>query len=207
MIRNIVFDLGRVLVGFDPLSYLRSFCYDEKTVQALMRNVYDSEDWTMHDRGDYATIEDMRDALIEKYPALEKELREILTPDWVEMHVLRADVAAYLLELKARGYRVYLLSNLAADSHAYVSRFDFFRALDGGVYSYQERCCKPDERIYDILLERYGLRSGETAFLDDNADNIAAAKRMGIHGIVFTDLAPAQQALEALLEASPDNHQ
>jgi putative hydrolase of the HAD superfamily len=120
------------------------------------------------------------------------------------MHVLRPDVADWLHALKLRGYRVYLLSNLAKYSHDYVRGYPFFRELDGGVFSYQERVCKPDERIYRILLERYALRAEETVFLDDSAANVAAAERCGIRGIVFTDFAAAKAQLEELLR-QPDS--
>ena len=71
--------------------------------------------------------------------------------------------------------------------------------MDGGVFSYQEHVIKPDERIYQILLERYALLPEETLFLDDNAENIAAAQKLGIHGIVFTNLPEAKAQAEKLL--------
>ena len=68
------------------------------------------------------------------------------------------------------------------------------------MFSYQERSCKPEETIYRALLDRYGLAPEETVFLDDNADNIAAANRLGIHGVLFTDLPAAKEETERLLE-------
>ena len=67
-------------------------------------------------------------------------------------------------------------------------------------FSYQERSCKPEEKIYRTLLERYSLVPEETVFLDDNPDNVAEADRLGIHGILFTDLAAAKAETERLLE-------
>ncbi len=199
MMKNIVFDLGRVLVDFDPIAYLYSLGYDDETVQALYDRIFGGEDWMRHDRGDYPSVIEMQTVLIQKYPEYEAQIRRALQPDWVKIHTLREDTAAYLLELKERGYPVYMLSNLAADSYAYVSRYPFFRALDGGVFSYQERVCKPDARIYEILLQRYALDPAETVFLDDNADNVEAAEKAGIRGIVFTSLDEAKKQLEPLL--------
>ncbi len=204
-IRNVVFDLGNVLVDFDPPAYLQRLGFNPETAAQLLVTVF-SGAWQKGDAGDYLTVRDLRDSLIKRHPAQKKALRRALRPDCVRMHVLRPDVADWLHALKRRGYRVYLLSNLAKYSHDYVRGYPFFRDLDGGVFSYQERVCKPDERIYQILLERYALKAEETVFLDDSAANIAAANRCGIHGIVFTDLAAAKAQTEALLrqESSPD---
>ena len=123
----------------------------------------------------------------------------MLRPDWVKIHTLKEDSTVYLHELKARGYRVYMLSNLAKESYDYIHRYDFFNELDGGVFSYQERVCKPEEKIYRTLLERYALQPEETLFFDDSAENIEAAQRLGIHGIVFTELSVVRPQAERLL--------
>ena len=199
MIKNIVFDLGRVMVEFDPVTYLRSFDYPEELVQKLFEIVF-GYDWYLHDRGDYATIDDLREALVQKYPAYEAELTAVLRGDWVKIHYLKADTAAYMAELKQRGYPIYILSNLSVESYEFIRQYDFFKIPDGGVFSYQERSCKPEEKIYRVLLDRYSLVPEETVFLDDNPDNIAAANRIGIHGVLFTDLATAKAETERLLE-------
>ena len=199
MIKNIVFDLGRVMVEFDPVAYLRGFGYPEETVQALHEIVF-GRDWYLHDRGDYRTIEDLREALAKKHPDRETELTAVLRGDWVKIHYLKTDTADYMAELKRRGYRIYILSNLSVESYEFIRRYDFFRLIDGGVFSYQENSCKPEEKIYRVLLDRYGLVPDETVFLDDNPDNIAEADRLGIHGVLFTDLASAKAETERLLE-------
>ena len=198
MIRNIVFDLGRVTVEFDPVAYLRTFGYPEETVQTLHDIVF-GQDWYLHDRGDYRTIEDLREALVKKHPDRAAELTAVLRGDWVKIHYLKTETADYMAELKRRGYRVYLLSNLSVESYEFIKRYDFFRLMDGGVFSYQENSCKPEEKIYRVLLDRYDLVPEETVFLDDNPTNIAAAERLGIHGVVFTDFASAKEETERLL--------
>lgn len=203
-VKNVVFDLGNVLVGFDPPAYLQSLGFSPETAAQLLVAVF-SGAWQKGDAGDFLTVRDLRNSLIKSHPGQKKAIRRALRPDCVRMHILRPDVADWLHALKMEGYRIYLLSNLAKYSHDYVRGYPFFRELDGGVFSYQERVCKPDERIYRILLERYALRAEETVFLDDSAANVAAATRCGIHGIVFTDLAAAKAQLEELLQSdSPE---
>ena len=198
MIKNVVFDLGRVLVDFDPEGYLHSFGYDEDTVQRLLKVVFGPR-WRFCDRGDYAAVTDLGEELAREFPADADLIRQVLRPDWVKIHTLKEDSTVYLHELKARGYRVYMLSNLAKESYDYIHRYDFFNELDGGVFSYQERVCKPEEKIYRTLLERYALQPEETLFFDDSAENIEAAQRLGIHGIVFTELSVVRPQAERLL--------
>lgn len=198
MIRNIVFDLGRVLVGFDPEGYLRSFGFDEETVQRFLKVIFGPR-WRFYDRGDYASVTDLGEELAQEFPKDADMIRKVLRPDWVKIHTLKEDTAAYLHELKTRGYRVYMLSNLAKESYDYVRGYDFFSELDGGVFSFQEHVCKPDEKIYRILLERYALLPEETLFLDDSAENIETAQRLGMHGIVFTELSAAKAQTEQKL--------
>ena len=199
MIKNIVFDLGRVLVEFDPLAYIKTFGFSEEVNERLYSAVF-GYDWYLHDRGDYRTIEDLCEALVTKHPSLETEIRAVLKGDWVKIHYLKTDTEAYLRELKARGYNIYILSNLSLESHAYIKNYDFFSLIDGGVFSYQERANKPEEKIYRALTERYRLLPEETVFLDDNPDNIAAANALGIHGVLFTDLAAARAETERIIK-------
>ena len=199
MIRNIVFDLGNVLVDFDPKFYMQSFGFSEQEIQNLFRLVYE-DDWRLYDRGDYGSVTDLCDAVCKKHPAYASAFKKILCPEWVRIHTLKEETARYLSELKARGYRIYLLSNLSKESYDYVSSYPFFALIDGGVYSYQEHICKPDRGIYEVLLSRYALRADETVFLDDAEANVEAANRLGIHGVLFSTIEQVKLQLENLLQ-------
>ncbi|MBR4745052.1 MAG: HAD family phosphatase [Oscillospiraceae bacterium] len=202
-IKNIVFDVGRVLVDFYPERYLRSLGLDKETADRLMTTVF-GVDWSMFDRGDYYSLDELRKTLIRKHPEDEAVLRRVLTADVLKIHTLMPESANYLLELKARGYKVYLLSNIARDSYHFVKEYPFFNKIDGGVFSYRERVCKPDEGIYRVLLGRYGLDPAETLFFDDNPKNVDAAQKLGIRSILFTDITDSKRQAEMLL-ADSDN--
>lgn len=199
MIRTIVFDLGNVLVDFDPKFYMQSFGFTKHEIQNLFHLVYE-EDWRLYDRGDYASVTDLCHAVCQKHPAYSSAFEKILCPAWVQIHTLKEDTASYLAQLKTRGYRIYLLSNLSKESYDFIRQYPFFGLIDGGVYSYQEHVCKPDTEIYNTLLSRYALRPDETVFLDDSAANIEAAQALGIHGIVFSSVEQAKPQLEYLLQ-------
>ena len=198
MIKNIVFDLGRVLVDFDPRAYIAAFGYTEETVDRLLSTVF-GPDWYYHDRGDIRTIDELRAIEIEKHPDLKKEIGEVLDGDWVRIHTLKTATAEYLADLKRRGYRIYILSNLSVESYEFISKYPFFGLTDGGVFSYRERACKPEPAIYRALLDRYALAPEETLFFDDVAENIAGAEALGIRGVLFRDIEQAKREAEPLL--------
>ncbi len=199
MIKNIVFDLGNVLVEFNPQAYLEGLGYSAEEIPPLIDIIY-GDYWNRYDRGDYKTVADLRIALCKKYPKYGNDFFKILQPDWVNIHRVITDTADYLGELKQRGYKIYILSNLATESYEFVKKLDFFQKIDGGVFSTFENACKPEEKLYRVLLERYNLNADECVFLDDKPENIEVAEKLGINGIVFTDFGTAKQQLEKLLK-------
>ena len=90
-------------------------------------------------------------------------------------------------ELKAKDYEIYGLTNWSMETFPEArARFDILQMIDRYVVSGAEGYVKPDPRLFQVLLDRYGLKAEECTFIDDNPDNVAAATRMGMQGIVFT---------------------
>jgi 2-haloacid dehalogenase len=103
-----------------------------------------------------------------------------------------------LAELKRRGIACYVLSNMEAETYPLrLARYDFLRSLDGQVISGLEKVAKPDPRIYRLLLERYELPAGRTLFIDDKAENVAAARAAGMQALQFTSAAALRAELTA----------
>jgi len=94
-------------------------------------------------------------------------------------------------DLKAAGYKLFVLSNMSREFIDFLRRFPVYGLFDGEVVSCEEGTVKPEPRIYEILLERYGLDPAETLFIDDRAANIAAAEGLGIAGYLFDHRNPA----------------
>ena len=87
---------------------------------------------------------------------------------------------------REKGYRIYFLSNYSEGLYEKTKdRLHFIESFHGGVFSWKEKCLKPDARIYRILLKRYDLNPASCLFFDDREDNVVAACREGIHGVVF----------------------
>lgn len=199
MIKNIVFDLGNVLIDYNPLKYLDKFEFDEKTKKSLYKIIFKSNDWIEYDRGIYRYNTDLIKKILEKNSDLENEIKLVLQKDWVKMHTIKSDTVEFLKELKKQGFKIYILSNLSEDTYKFVSQFNFFNFVDGGIYSYELHICKPDKEIYKKLLEKYNLEVKETIFIDDIFDNIKSANELGINAIQFTTLDEVRQKVNLLI--------
>ena len=205
MIKNIVFDIGNVLAAFRWRDYIKELGFTDEAewqpggkawrlAAATTKNVL----WREVDRG-VMPLDDIITAMIATDPEMEDAIR-LFFADRRRL-VMEYDYSAgWISELKSRGYKVYLLSNYSEDHYEYIStHFKFFGLEDGRVISWQEKVLKPDARIYNILLDRYGLKAEECVFLDDTSENIDGAVAVGMQGIVFKDYAQGRAELEALL--------
>lgn len=181
---TVIFDLGKVLVEYDWQSYLKSFSFDEKVYHIIANAMFLNEDWETGDRG--ATPEEWLSLFIENAPSYETEIRKVYS-NLGEC----AYIFSYTLELleyfEEKGYQIFFLSNYSEYLYEKTKeKLCFLDAFDGGVFSFREKCIKPDKTIYMRLLERYNICPKEAIFFDDREENIRAAEEVGIHGIIFT---------------------
>jgi len=189
MIKNIIFDLGKVLISNDPSEYLRKYGYDEEKYQALLDAIWTDSLWGDMDIAKYESFKDIIEIYVEKHKELESELRRFFAEDWMELYVAYDDTVKFYNEVYEQGYDIYLLTNFSKDGYEYISnKFDFFKKAKGAVVSSHLKIAKPDIRIYQYLLETYNLNPDECIFIDDSVANINAANELGIHGIVYTDI-------------------
>ena len=200
MIKNIVFDLGKVLIEVNPVEYLKPFGFDDNTNEELSKLIFHSEEWIQCDAGKYAKNTEIADILCEKFPVYAEKIKLVLTDNWVKMLVRKEETIEFLRELKNRNFKIYILSNLSEQSYQFIKEYDFFELVDGGIYSYEEKLCKPDRKIYKKLLEKYSLIPEETIFIDDHKENIEVAKKMGIYGVIFADLEKVKREVEEMIK-------
>lgn len=198
MVKNVIFDLGGVVIEWNPEGILDSY-YADPGVRAIMKQqMFQHPDWLELDRGTMHETE-----LLERLsartgrPAAELDglfqaVRESLQT--------KPETVALLEKLHARGVPLYCLSNISADIFAYLrERHAFWNVFRGIVISGAVKMMKPEPEIFHHLLQRYGLAAQETAFVDDNAPNIAAARGLGIHTVWFKNAVQCETELEALL--------
>lgn len=180
MYKNIIFDLGGVMVDFDPKTYLVDrFCNTEVEEQ-VSQLTFESEEWKLLDAGLITRSEaNLRMLARAKEYGRAFEVQGVLD-DW--MHILRPRRRMQTLveQLKQHGYCVYFLSNIPEDVLALLMERDFKGLFDGGVASCEVKINKPDPRIYQALLDKYQLKADECIFIDDRADNIKAASLLGL---------------------------
>ena len=189
MIKNVIFDLGKVLINNDPSEYLRKYGYGEEKYQALLDAIWTDSLWGDMDIAKYESFKDIIEIYVEKHKELEHELRRFFAEDWMELYVAYDDTVKFYNEVYEQDYDIYLLTNFSKDGYEYISnKFDFFKKAKGAVVSSHLKIAKPDIRIYQYLLETYNLNPDECIFIDDSVANIKAAKELGIHGIVYTDI-------------------
>ena len=180
----VIFDLGKVLLGYDWQPYLRSLGYDAQTERILADAVFLNEDWERGDRGGL-TAEEWEQLFIENAPAYEEEIRRVYSGLSHTIYPLPYTDRLVRL-LKGQGLKLYYLSNYSAHLHRETSHMmGFLQEFDGGIFSYEVQSIKPEEKIYRLLLERYRIRPERAVFFDDRPVNVEAAARLGIRGVVF----------------------
>lgn len=180
MIKNAIFDLGGVVLGRD---FKRLGEVLGNTFAFISADEAFPEYWSEFDRGTY-TREEVTKMLAEDYNLTYEEaddqvqkLLELLQPI--------PETEALIRELKAKGIKCYILSNMSKEFYAEISKFPVFDLFDGAVVSYRERVNKPSKEIYEIILSRYGLEPSETVFADDKVANTDAASEFGIHTVTY----------------------
>lgn len=197
MIRNIIFDIGNVLTDFRWNDFLRDKGFDEEMTKRIAKASILTPLWNEVDRGVWSR-EKLLQEFIRMDPEIEAELHKAF--DNVTGMVTKREYAIpWLQELKAKGCRVYYLSNFSEKAYEdCMEALDFLPFMDGGILSYRESLIKPDAEIYRLLLSRYSLKPEESVFLDDTLPNVEAARALRLHGICFRTREQAEAELKKL---------
>lgn len=197
MIKNIVFDIGNVLIGFEWEDYILSL-FDKETAYKVSKAMFFTGYWTELDKADLS-VEEIVELFHSAEPGYEAEIDEAFNR--VGECVAKMDwVIPFIDTLRDKGYHVYYLSNMS--EHVISSNpeaFGFVDHMDGGIYSCHVNAIKPGEEIYHRLFEKYDLVPEECVFIDDHEENIQAGAKLGMKGIVFTSAEQIKEDLEAML--------
>ena len=190
-IDTVIFDIGNVLINFAQTDYLHSFGFSEETYEHVADATFRNKDWNAGDSG-LVTTEEWLTLFIENDPTYEAEIRQVFhnigktiipyetTESWIQF-------------FKEKGMRIFYLSNYSNEMYRQSKdRLTFLENFDGGIFSWKEKCMKPDEEIYKRLLKRYDIVPERAIFFDDRVENIETAQRLGMQGVVFTTDVPLQ---------------
>ena len=203
MIKNLIFDFGKVLVDYDFKAFFRKYIPNTERCQAFTPVLYNEELQQMLDREERPFDVIMED-WIENHKEFEHEIRyfnehypEIVTNEVEGMYEL-------LTQLKAEGYKLYGLTNWCSKVYLTMAQFPIFKLLDGQIISSEEKVIKPEPEIYQRLFDKFNLKPEECIFADDRAENIEGGSRLGMDGIVFKDAKQYERELREYLAFHQD---
>jgi len=197
-IKAIIFDLGNVLIDWNPKYVFDKLIEDEEKRKHFFENIC-TPDWNEEqDAG--RSIKQATEELVKKHPDW-KDAIEAFYGRWTEMLGGPINETVDILwKLKqSNHYKLYALTNWSAETFPVaLGLYDFLHWFDGRVVSGEEKMRKPNPAFYQILLDRYQLKAEETLFIDDSLRNISAAEKLGIKSILFQSPQQLQVSLRAL---------
>ena len=185
MIRNIVFDMGNVLIRFDPSLFIeREGITDPEDRRLILDELFNSVEWAQMDRGilEEKTAEPF---ILERFPERLHPTVSNLLHHWAIPGDEFTGMRELVADLKNAGYGLFLLSNASTAQHRYWPLFPVSRYFDGKLISCDVKVVKPMREIYQIFTDRFLLDPEECLFIDDAPANVAAAITCGWNGIVF----------------------
>ncbi len=194
---TVVFDLGNVLIPFNPRWLFRKMLPDDASIDSFFAEAGFEEGNLGMDAG--RPFAEGIAAHSERFPH-HRPLFEAFYHRWHEtVGEPIAESVDLLLSLRQRGVRTFALTNFSAETYPLaVARFPFLSEFDGTVVSGEEGVVKPDPEIYLRLMQRYSITASRAVFIDDRLENVEAARQLGLHGIHFVDPAAVRAELRTL---------
>ena len=177
MIKNIIFDLGGVLIDWDPkYVYLDVFEGNEKKMNWFFKTIC-TEEWNLKQDAGYP-LEKATNDLIKLYPNY-KSYIEMYYGRWEEMLGGEINKSVWILNKLIPQFEVFALTNWSAETFPVaLKKFHFLRSFKDIIVSGKEKLIKPDTEIFNLAIKRFKIKPNETIFIDDNINNIISAKNM-----------------------------
>lgn len=189
MIKNVVFDMGKVLVHYDSMRVCSQYMEDEEEKRLVNTSVFVSPEWLMLDMGLISEEEALKKMQARLPEAHAKEMAKLCLEHWHEYCMWEIEGMRDLVkELKERGFGIYLCSNASLRMlSCYRQVIPAIELFDGVLFSAEVKCMKPQKEMYHHLYERFRLKPEECFFVDDLPANIQGARETGMNGYCFAD--------------------
>lgn len=183
MIKNIIFDLGNVIINYNQKKIINNFTEKEEEIKYIYDEIFHAPEWTLMDLGDITNDEAIE--IINKRNEFKYEkLTQEFLHEWYKKQPINRDIVEIAKILKNNGYNLFVMSNMANQTYEYFKNDEFFSLCTGIVISAHEHVKKPNEKVYRLLLNRYNLNAEECLFIDDDdsGKNYETANKIGIKG-------------------------
>ncbi|MBR2528397.1 MAG: HAD family phosphatase [Blautia sp.] len=198
MIRNIIFDMGGVLIRFDRAFFIQRLGIGPEDEALLMREVFRSLEWARMDRGSLTDAEAAVSICARVPEHLHDAVRRLVSM-WDRPILPIEGMEELIRELKEKGYHIFLLSNASFRQHDYWPRIPASRYFEDTLVSADVGLVKPQPEIYRLAFEKFRIKPEESVFIDDAPANIEGAYYVGMPGIIFNDdVAAVRKQLAAL---------
>lgn len=184
MIKNIVFDMGNVIIRFDPELFMVRLGLAEEDKKLLKRELFVSLEWSRMDRGSL-TDEEAAEIVCRRVPERLHDAVRRLVGMWDRPILPVEGMYELVEELRGMGYGIYLLSNASFRQHDYWPRVPASKFFDGTLISADVKLVKPQPEIYRLLCDKFSLVPEECVFIDDSTSNAEGAYFCGINALVF----------------------
>ena len=187
MIKNIVFDIGDVLVGYNPNNYAEKVNISIENLDKAHEILVHTKEWRDYLDGNIENAE-ILERLINQNPEYMEEFELLILKENTKHITYEIKENTDLLKKLANTYNIYLLSNITKETmDSFKEIYDFEKKTKGAVYSYEAHIGKPHKEIYDLLFSKYNLKPNECIFIDDKLHNIEKANELGMIGIQYTN--------------------
>lgn len=194
MIKNLIFDMGNVLLDYDPLTYLKSELKDENEALRIYQELFQGPEWHLLDGGTISE-EEIVLRVQRRIPEYAEDVGHIMD-NWDYFLKPIAGMPELIAELKHKGWPLYLLTNAGLRFDRYSKRIKIFQNFDGLLVSAKEKLLKPDAAIYHLICKRYQLKPEECLFIDDLQDNVNGAVAVGMNAYRFIGVEELSQYLK-----------
>lgn len=183
MIKNIIFDVGNVLLKFNR-DYLLGNFYKGNDYNYLKDRIF--KDWEMMDDGTL-TPEEHLNTVLSTLPQKYHQIAKGILTTWEDYMFPPEGINQLVLDLKNKGYKLYILSNMTDHFIKNKDKFPIFSQFNGIVFSAPIKMVKPNEDIYKYLFEKFNLNPNECLFIDDRKENLTTAARFSMKTFLFND--------------------
>lgn len=183
MIRNIIFDLGNVIINYNQEQIINNFTKKEEEIKYIYDEIFHAPEWELMDLGNI-TNDEAIEVINKRNKFKYQKLTDNFLHEWYKKQEINRDIVEIAKKLKINGYKLFVLSNMANLTYEYFKNDEFFSLCTGIIISAHEHLIKPDEKVFRLLLDRYKLNAEECLFIDDDPSeqNYKTANKIGIQG-------------------------